>query len=61
MHDNLKNFQFTCLHEADVFPPLDPEADKWFKQAVQLSRQDNPDLKRIAQLYRQAAEKDHYI
>ena len=61
MHDNLKNFQFTCLHEADVFPPLDPEADKWFKQAVQLSRQDNPDLKRIAQLYRQAVEKDHYI
>ncbi|UDN35968.1 DUF6396 domain-containing protein [Proteus sp. NMG38-2] len=61
MHENLKNFQFTCLHEADVFPPLDPEADTWFKQAVQLSRQDNPDLKRIAQLYRQAAEKDHYI
>ena len=61
VHQNLKNFQFTCLHEADVFPPLDPEADKWFKQGVQLSRQDNPDLKRIAQLYRRAAAKDHYI
>ena len=60
VHQNLKNFQFTCLHESDVFPPLDPEADKWFKQAVQLDRQDNPDLKRIAQLYRQAAAKDHY-
>ncbi|WP_226894202.1 DUF6396 domain-containing protein, partial [Proteus sp. FME41] len=60
IHHNLKNFQFTCLHEEDVFPPLDPEADTWFKQAVQLDRQDNPDLKRIAQLYRQAAAKDHY-
>ncbi|WP_208624195.1 SEL1-like repeat protein [Proteus genomosp. 4] len=60
VHHNLKNFQFTCLHEEDVFPPLDPEADKWFKQAVQLDRQDNPDLKRITQLYRQAAAKDHY-
>ena len=60
VYQNLKNFQFTCLHEEDVFPPLDPEADKWFKQAVQLDRQDNPDLKRITQLYRQAAAKDHY-
>ncbi|MBI6528500.1 sel1 repeat family protein [Proteus vulgaris] len=60
MHDNLKNFQFTCVHEKDVFPPLDPQADSWFKQAVQLSKQDNPNFNQIAQLYRQAAEKGHY-
>ncbi|MCT6518980.1 sel1 repeat family protein [Proteus vulgaris] len=60
LHNNLKNFQFTCVHEKDVFPPLDPEADKWFKQAVQLSKQDNPNFNQIAQLYRQAAEKGHY-
>ncbi|UDN36406.1 hypothetical protein [Proteus sp. NMG38-2] len=44
----------------DVFLPLDPQADNWFKQAVQLSEQDNPNFNQIAQLYRQAAEKDHY-
>ncbi|HEK1094953.1 TPA: sel1 repeat family protein [Proteus mirabilis] len=60
LHNNLKNFQFTCVHEKDVFPPLDPQADSWFKQAVKLSKQDNPNFNQIAQLYRQAAEKGHY-
>ncbi|EKT65509.1 DUF6396 domain-containing protein [Providencia alcalifaciens] len=61
MNDTLKNFQFTCTHEMENLPPLDSEADIWFKEARQLQIQKgSKDFKRITMLYRQAAEKKHY-
>ncbi len=61
MNDALKNFQFTCVQEKDSFPPLDPEADAWFKEARHLEVKKGPkDFAHIATLYRQAAEKKHY-
>ncbi|WP_254303663.1 DUF6396 domain-containing protein [Citrobacter sp. TSA-1] len=60
MNDNLKNFQFTCTQEKDRFPPFDPEADVWFKEARRLEKQKGKkDYTRIGALYRQAAMKDH--
>ena len=60
MNDNLKNFQFTCTQEKDRFPPFDPEADAWFKEARRLEKQKGQkDYTRIEALYRQAAMKDH--
>lgn len=59
MNDTLKNFQFTCVQEKDSFPPLDPEADAWFKEARRLEIKKGPkDFGHIATLYRQAAEKN---
>ncbi|MEX6006435.1 hypothetical protein AB6G92_10385 [Providencia vermicola] len=61
INDNLKNFQFTCVQEKDCFPPLDPEADTWFKEARRLEKQKGKkDYARIGSLYRQAAQKNHY-
>ncbi|EKT58117.1 lipoprotein, partial [Providencia burhodogranariea DSM 19968] len=61
MNDTLKQFQFSCVHESSLLPPLDPEADIWFQQARKLQIQKGPkDFARIASLYRQAAEKKHY-
>ncbi|MEI9532613.1 DUF6396 domain-containing protein [Moellerella wisconsensis] len=61
MNDNLKNFQFTCVQEKDRFPPLDPEADMWFKEARHLEKQKGKkDYVKIGSLYRQAAMKNHY-
>ncbi|SUC36865.1 Sel1 repeat [Providencia rustigianii] len=52
---------FTCVQEKDSFPPLDPEADAWFKEARRLEIKKGPkDFGHIATLYRQAAEKKHY-
>lgn len=52
---------FTCAKEADHLPPLDPQADVWFKQARAMQKA--PGAKNydaVASLYRQAAAKDHY-
>ncbi|QHM72464.1 SEL1-like repeat protein [Mixta intestinalis] len=55
------NLAFTCVHEADHLPALDPQADKWFKQARAMQKAPGAkDYNAIANLYRQAAEKDHY-
>ncbi|EMD5260621.1 sel1 repeat family protein [Providencia stuartii] len=60
MNDNLKNFQFTCTQEKDRFPPFDPEADMWFKEARSLEKQKGKkDYVKIGSLYRQAAMKSH--
>ncbi|HHR6028169.1 TPA: DUF6396 domain-containing protein [Providencia alcalifaciens] len=60
MNDNLKNFQFTCTQEKDRFPPFDPEADTWFKEARNLEKQKGKkDYVKIGSLYRQAAMKNH--
>ncbi|CAG9429541.1 hypothetical protein NVI2019_GHJFPKLH_03063 [Providencia alcalifaciens] len=60
MNDNLKNFQFICTQEKDRFPPFEPEADAWFKEARSLEKQKGKkDYARIGSLYRQAAMKNH--
>ena len=61
INNQLKNFQFTCVQEKDHFPPLDSEADTWFKEARQLEKQKGKkDYVKIGSLYRQAAMKNHY-
>jgi TPR repeat protein len=52
---------FTCTHEADHLPPLDPEADQVFKYARHLEKQDGPkDFNTVARYYRIAAAYGHY-
>lgn len=61
INNQLKNFQFTCVQEKDHFPPLDPEADMWFKEARNLEKQKGKkDYVKIGSLYRQASMKNHY-
>ncbi|MEI9532618.1 DUF6396 domain-containing protein [Moellerella wisconsensis] len=61
INNQLKNFQFTCVQEKDRFPPFDPEADAWFKEARHLEKQKGKkDYVKIGSLYRQAAMKNHY-
>ncbi|VFS53728.1 Sel1 repeat [Moellerella wisconsensis] len=61
INNQLKNFQFTCVQEKDRFPPFDPEADVWFKEARNLEKQKGKkDYVKIGSLYRQAAMKNHY-
>jgi len=33
LHDTQAKLAFTCIHEADVLPPRDPEADKLYRHA----------------------------
>ncbi len=52
---------FTCVYEKDTLPPVDPEADVWFKQARELEKinKHQRDYKQIGELYRKAAERNH--
>uniref|UniRef100_UPI003F7CE09B SEL1-like repeat protein n=1 Tax=Providencia rettgeri TaxID=587 RepID=UPI003F7CE09B len=52
---------FTCVYEKDTLPPVDPEADIWFKQARELEKVNKyqRDYAKIGELYRQAAERNH--
>jgi hypothetical protein len=55
------NLSFTCVHEADHLPPLDPDADQLFQYGRYLQKQDGPkDFDDIARYYRIAAAHDHY-
>ena len=52
---------FTCTHEADHLPPLDPAADRLFKFARYLERKGDPkDRNEITRYYRIAAAYGHY-
>ncbi|MBV5097537.1 sel1 repeat family protein [Enterobacteriaceae bacterium YMB-R21] len=56
-----EKLQFTCINEADNRPPLDPDADGWFKQARILEKTTGPkDYEAIGALYRKAISRDHY-
>ncbi|CAE6861664.1 hypothetical protein R69658_07646 [Paraburkholderia aspalathi] len=55
---------FTCVYQDQHVPPVDPQAELWFQQALAL---DNPDIyyekrdyAKIYQLYVQAAERGHW-
>ena len=52
---------FTCVHEADHLPPLDPQADTLFKYALFLEKKPGPkDFDAAARYYRIAAAYSHY-
>ncbi|MDR3433883.1 MAG: DUF6396 domain-containing protein [Rouxiella aceris] len=61
MNNDNEKISFTCVHEADHLPPLDPEADSWFKQARMLEKAEGAkNFSMIGLLYRQAIAKDHH-
>jgi hypothetical protein len=54
---------FRCEVEADKVPPIDAQADDWFREARTLEspdRFDEPDYKKIVQLTKLAAERHHW-
>ncbi|MGL5953095.1 MAG: DUF6396 domain-containing protein [Providencia rustigianii] len=58
---NEPDLTFICVYEKDTLPPVDPEADIWFKQARELEKvnKSQRDYARIGALYRKAAERNH--
>ncbi|WP_230624909.1 sel1 repeat family protein [Burkholderia cepacia] len=55
------NLAFTCIHQADRLPPLDPKADNLFRYARYLEKKDGPkDYDDVARYYRIAAAHGHY-
>ncbi|MBR7914765.1 sel1 repeat family protein [Burkholderia vietnamiensis] len=55
------NLVFTCTHQADHLPPLDPQADGLFRYARYVEKRDGPkDFNEIARYYRIAAVHGHY-
>ncbi|HKT65097.1 MAG TPA: sel1 repeat family protein [Burkholderia sp.] len=55
------NLAFTCTHQADHLPSLDPQADSLFRYARFLEKQDGPkDFNEVARYYRIAAAHGHY-
>ena len=53
-------YDFKCVHEKDTAPPLDQQADQWFKQARVFSKERPADWSKVASLYQQAVEKNHW-
>jgi len=55
---------FTCVYQDQHVPPIDPQAELWFQQALALDDPDvyyeDRDYPKIYQLYRQAAERGHW-
>lgn len=55
---------FTCEIEASKVPPIDAQADAWFREAQALEDphtwEEDRDYKKIVQLTRQAAERRHW-
>ncbi len=55
------NLAFTCAHEADHLPPLNPDADQLFKFGRYLEKKEGPkDYNAVARYYRIAAAHGHY-
>lgn len=56
--------EFTCIQQAAVVPPIDPEADQWFEQGMALTSEDkyeeDKDYKTAAALWAKAAERKHW-
>ena len=55
---------FACLYQAQQVPPLDPQSEQWFQQALALDDPNIPvgnvDYAKVYQLYRQAAERNNW-
>ncbi|WP_459618857.1 SEL1-like repeat protein, partial [Burkholderia sp. 3C] len=55
------NLAFACVRQADHLPPLDSQADEFFKYGLYLEKQDGPkDFNSAARYYRIAAAYGHY-
>ena len=55
------NLAFTCIHELDRLPPLDPQADSLFIYGLHLEKQEGEkDFDGVARYYRIAAAYGHY-
>ncbi|OAK91071.1 lipoprotein [Ralstonia pseudosolanacearum] len=55
------NLAFTCVHEADHLPPLDPEADQLFQYGRYLQKKEGQkNFNDIARYYRIATAHGHY-
>ncbi|WDG81387.1 tetratricopeptide repeat protein [Pseudomonas chlororaphis] len=52
--------EFKCVHETDVAPPLDKQADQFFEQARTISKERLPDWAKVADLYQKSVEKNHW-
>lgn len=58
---NMTAKPYICALEKDHNPPLDPEADKYFKEAVALEKTNGwEDWPKIVHLYEKAIEKNHW-
>ncbi|WP_457931607.1 tetratricopeptide repeat protein [Pseudomonas aeruginosa] len=52
---------FICVNEKDHLPPLDPQADAWYREAVALAKPDTlRPWGRIVDLYSKAVERNHW-
>jgi len=55
---------FACVYQAQRVPPLDPQSEQWFQQALSLDDPNVPvgnvDYAKVYQLYLQAAERDNW-
>ncbi|MDO3615314.1 sel1 repeat family protein [Ralstonia pseudosolanacearum] len=55
------NLAFTCIHEADHLPPLDPEAEQLFQYGRSLQKKEGEkNFNDVARYYRIAAAHGHY-
>jgi len=52
--------EFKCVHEQDTAPPLNQQAEQWFQQGRSISKERPANWAEVAQLYQQAAEKNHW-
>jgi TPR repeat protein len=52
--------EFKCLHEQDVAPPLNQQAEQWFQQGRSISKERPANWAEVARLYQQAVEKSHW-
>jgi uncharacterized protein len=61
LEDVRANLAFTCIHEADRLPALDPDADALFRYGRYLQTQDgSKNFDEVARYYRIAAAHGHY-
>ncbi|WP_448194930.1 tetratricopeptide repeat protein [Pseudomonas aeruginosa] len=52
---------FVCVNEKDYLPPLDSQADTWYREAVALAKPDTlRPWDRIVELYSKAVERGHW-
>ncbi|HHK0672642.1 TPA: tetratricopeptide repeat protein, partial [Pseudomonas aeruginosa] len=52
---------FVCVNEKDHLPPLDPQADAWYREAATLAKPDTlRPWPRIVDLYSKAVERGHW-
>ncbi|WP_408164510.1 tetratricopeptide repeat protein, partial [Caballeronia jiangsuensis] len=55
---------FTCVYQDQHIPPVDPQAELWYEQALELNDPnvwfEKRNWNRIYQLYVQAAERNHW-